>query len=284
NTLDEALDVLERVNETGLVLALTHNYTGYPMVRQARAMVEDGQLGDIRLVQVEYVQGGKAGGGDPDPDGPVSWRYDPVKGGPSLVMGDIGTHAHNLVRFITGLEVAEVAAEVGHIVPNRLVDDYAGAMLRFDNGARGIFWVTQAAAGIENDLRIRVSGTRGSLEWMQEEPTRLVFKAIDGPAQLRTPNGPGTLPFSARASRIVAGHPEGFHEGFANVYSDAAEAIAARRAGVDVDPLAQRFPQAIDGVLGIAFVQAVIASSANDGAWTNVPGASDDYPPSSVLA
>ncbi|MEA2022669.1 MAG: Gfo/Idh/MocA family oxidoreductase, partial [Actinomycetota bacterium] len=270
NTLDEALEVLACVNETGLVLALTHNYTGYPMVRQASAMVEDGQLGEIRLVQVEYVQGGKADENDPDPDGPVPWRYDPVKGGPSLVLGDIGTHAHNLVRFITGLEVSEVAAEVGHIVPNRLVDDYAGAMLRFDNGARGSFWVTQAAAGVENCLRIRVSGTRGSLEWMQEEPTRLVFKPIDGPAQIRTPNGPGTLPLSARATRIVAGHPEGFHEGFANIYTDAAEAIAARRAGVPADPLALHFPQAVDGVLGVAFAEATITSSANDGSWTRV--------------
>ena len=268
NTLDEALQVLDRVNETGLVLALTHNYTGYPMVRQARAMVQEGQLGEIRLVQVEYVQGGKAEENDPDPGGPVPWRYDPVKGGPSLVLGDIGTHAHNLVRFVTGLEVAEVAAEVGHIVPNRLVDDYAGAMLRFDNGARGSFWVTQAAAGVENCLRIRVSGTRGSLEWMQEEPTKLAFKPLDGPVEIRTPNGPGTLPLSARATRIVAGHPEGFHEGFANVYSDAAEAIAARRAGIPMDPLANQFPQAIDGVLGVAFVDAAIASSNNDGAWT----------------
>ncbi|MCL1693785.1 MAG: Gfo/Idh/MocA family oxidoreductase [Actinomycetia bacterium] len=269
NTLDEALEVLAGVNDTGLVLALTHNYTGYPMVRQARAMVQDGQLGEIRLIQVEYVQGGKADENDPDSDGPVPWRYDPVKGGPSLVMGDIGTHAHNLIRFVTGLEVDEVAAEVGHIVPNRLVDDYAGAMLRFGNGARGSFWVTQAAAGVENSLRIRVSGTRGTLEWQQEEPTRLVFKPIEGPAEIRTPNGPGTLPLSARATRIVAGHPEGFHEGFANVYSDAAEAIAARRAGVAVDPLADQFPQVIDGVLGVAFVEATIASSANGGAWTS---------------
>jgi len=276
NTLAEGLEVLARVNETGLVLALTHNYTGYPMVRQARAMVQDGQLGEIRLVQVEYVQGGKADENDPDPDGPVPWRYDPVKGGPSLVMGDIGTHAHNLVRFVTGLEVVEVAAEVGHIVPNRLIDDYAGAMLRFDNGARGSFWVTQAAAGVENCLRIRVSGTRGSLEWEQEAPTRLIFKPLDGPAEIRTPNGPGTLPLSARATRIVAGHPEGFHEGFANVYSDAAEAIAARRAGIPVDPLADQFPKAVDGVLGVAFVDAAIASSDNDGAWTGVETALGD--------
>ena len=272
NTIDEAIDVLARVEETGLVFCLTHNYTGYPMVRQARAMVEDGQLGEIRLVQVEYVQGGKADESDPDPDDELPWRYDPVRGGPSLVMGDIGTHAHNLVRFITGLEVTQVAAEVGHVVPSRLVDDYAGALLRISNGARGTFWVTQTAAGIENALRIRVSGTLGSLEWLQERPTRLQFSPIDGPAEVRTPNGPGTLPISARATRIVAGHPEGFHEGFANIYSDAAEAIAARRAGVPVDPLALRFPNATDGALGVAFVEAAIASSAANGAWMDALG------------
>ena len=270
NTLAEAVDVLATVEDTGLVFCLTHNYTGYPMVRQARAMVADGLLGTVQLVQVEYVQGGKAGERDPDHEGPLPWRYDPVRGGPSLVMGDIGTHAHNLVRFVTGLEVTELAAEVGHIVANRLVDDYAGALLRFDNGARGSFWVTQAAAGVENCLRLRVSGTNGTLEWMQEVPTQLAFKPLGAPAEIRTPNGPGTLPLARRASRIVAGHPEGFHEGFANIYSDAAEAIAARRAGVDPDPLALVFPNAVDGVRGVAFVEAAIASSMNDGTWTTV--------------
>ncbi len=270
NTLDEANEVLAAVESTGLVFCLTHNYTGYPMVRQARAMVSDGQLGEIRLVQVEYVQGGKAHEDDPDPGGELPWRYDPVRGGPSLVLGDIGTHAHNLVRFVTGLDVSEVAAEVGHIVPDRLVDDFAGALLRFDNGARGSFWVTQAAAGVENCLRLRVSGTKGTLEWMQEVPTQLAFKPLDAPAEIRTPNGPGTLPLSARASRIVAGHPEGFHEGFANVYADAAEAIAARRSGSMPDPDALHFPNALDGVRGVEFVHAAIASSRRNGAWTEV--------------
>lgn len=269
NTLAEGVEVLDKVEATGLVFCLTHNYTGYPLVRQARAMVEDGQLGEVRLVQVEYVQGGKAGDDDPDPSDSLPWRYDPVRGGPSLVMGDIGTHAHNLVRFIAGIEVAEVAAEVGTIQPGRLVHDYAGAMLRFDNGARGSFWVTQAAAGVENCLRIRVSGTRGTVEWMQEQPTVLTFKPLDGPVEIRTPNGPGTFPLSARASRVVAGHPEGFHEGFANLYSDAAEAIAARRAGTQADPLAMQFPQALDGVLGLKFVDAAIESSAAGGVWTS---------------
>ncbi len=269
NTLDEGLEVLDRVQSTGLVLCLTHNYTGYPLVRQAKAMVDDGQLGEIRLVQVEYVQGGKADEHDPDPGEELPWRYDPVRGGPSLVLGDIGTHAHNLVRFVTGLEVAEVAAEIGTIVPNRLVHDYAGALLHFEGGARGTFWVTQAAAGVENCLRIRVSGTRGSLEWTQEKPTVLTFGPLDGPVEIRTPNGPGTLPLAARASRIVAGHPEGFHEGFANLYSDAAEAIAARRIGVTPDPLALHFPKALDGVLGLRFTEAAIESSAAGGAWTS---------------
>lgn len=269
NTLNDALDLVKRVDQTGLVFCLTHNYTGYSLVRQAKAMVEDGQLGEIRLIQVEYVQGGKAGENDPDAADGLPWRYDPVRGGPSLVMGDIGTHAHNLARFITGLEVAEVAAEVGAIVPGRLVDDYAGALLRFDNGARGSFWVTQAAAGVENALRIRVSGTRGSLEWHQEQPMRLLFTPLDGPAEWRTPNGPGTLPLAARSTRIVAGHPEAFLEAFANIYSDAGEAIAARRSGNTPDPLALHFPNAVDGAIGLRFVEAVIASSRAGGVWTD---------------
>ena len=270
NTLAESNDVVQKVEETGLVFCLTHNYTGYPLVRQARAMVKAGDLGTIRLVQVEYVQGGKADEVDPDTDEPLPWRYDPVLGGPSLVMGDIGTHAHNLVRFISGLEVSEVSAEIGHVVPGRLADDFGAAMLRFDNGARGIFWVTQTAAGVENCLRIRLSGTKGSVEWEQERPTLLTFKPISGPVQTFTPNGPGSYPAARRASRIVAGHPEGFHESFANIYSDAAEAIAARRSGKDVDPLAQDFPDHSDGASGVVFVAAAVASSKNAGAWTAI--------------
>jgi predicted dehydrogenase len=267
NTVAEALDIVRAVDATGRVFCLTHIYTGYPMVRQARAMVEDGQIGEIRLVQVSYVQGGKADEVDPDPAAGLPWRYDPVRGGPSLVMGDIGTHAHNLVRFVTGLEVAEVAAEIGHVIPKRPVDDYGAAMLRFNSGARGSFWVTQTAAGVENDLSIRVSGTRGSLEWHQELPTQLTFRPLDGPVRTYTPNGPGALPACARACRIVAGHPEGFHEAFANLYSDAAEAIAARRSGVAADPLALQFPNERDGAIGVRFVEAAVASSHANGAW-----------------
>jgi len=266
NTLEEAESLHKKVQETGLVFCLTHNYTGYPMVRQAKAMVADGQLGTIRLVQVEYVQGGKADESKPDPS--TSWRFDPVRGGPSLVMGDIGSHAHNLVRFITGLEVDEVLSEIGNIVPGRAVHDYGGALLRFDNGARGSYWVTQAAAGVENCLRIRVSGTKGTVEWMQEFPQALTFKPLGAPSQNRTPNGPGTLPLSKHSSRIVAGHPEGFHEGFANIYSDAAEAIAARRSGNTPNPLALYFPNSFDGLMTLKFVFSAIASSKADGKWT----------------
>ncbi len=266
NTALEATQLHQRVNDTGLVFCLTHNYTGYPMVRQAKAMVAGGELGDIRLVQVEYVQGGRATAGP----GKKAWKEDPQRGGPSLVMGDIGTHAHNLLRFITGLEVSQVTAEVGSIVPDRITHDFAGALLRLSNGARGSFWVTQAAAGVENALRIRVSGSLGSLEWQQECPQALTFKPLGAPSQNRTPNGPGTLPLAARSSRIVAGHPEGFHEGFANLYSDAAEAIAARRSGQAADPLALHFPNSLDGLLGVQFVAAVIQSSMHDGAWTAV--------------
>src|SRR5215211_5601299 len=267
NTLEEAEGLHKKVQETGLIFCLTHNYTGYPMVRQAKAMVEDGQLGIIRLIQVEYVQGGKADEEKPMPD-VVTWKNDPVRGGPSRVMGDIGTHAHNLTRFITGLEVDEVSAEIGNIVPNRRIHDFAGALLRFDNGARGNFWVTQAAAGVENCLRIRVSGSDATLERMQEFPQALTFKPLQGPSQNRTPNGPGTLPLSARSTRLVAGHPEGFPDGFANIYSDAAEAIAARRSGKQADPLALYFPNSWDGLLGVRFVNSVIESSNTGGKCT----------------
>lgn len=266
NTLEEAETLHKKVQATGLVFCLTHNYTGYPMVRQAKAMVMDGQLGAIRLVQVEYVQGGKAD--ETKTFSPSDWKFDPVRGGPSRVMGDIGTHAHNLTRFITGLEVDEVAAEIGAIVPGRVIHDFGGALLRFNNGARGNFWVTQAAAGVENCLRIRVSGSKGSLEWMQEFPQALTFKPLQGPSQNRTPNGPGTLPLSARCTRLVAGHPEGFPDGFANIYSDAAEAIAARRAGKQADPLALHFPNSFDGLMGVRFVDSVIKSSNANGQWT----------------
>jgi predicted dehydrogenase len=269
NTLAEAQDLHRRVRESGLVFCLTHNYTGYPMVRQARAMIEDGQLGEIRFVQVEYVQGARAHEQPHQSGHDLPWRHDPARGGPSLVLGDIGSHAHNLGRFVTGLEILEVAAEVGAIVPNRRFHDFAGAMLRFEGGARGNFWVTQAAPGFENSLKLRVCGSEGSLEWAQEIPTKLAYKPVGKPTEVRTSSGPGTLPLAARATRMIKGHPDGYLEGFATLYSDAAEAIAARRSGTPADPLAMHFPNSEDGLLGVKFADAALASSAANGAWTS---------------
>ncbi|MBT0570284.1 Gfo/Idh/MocA family oxidoreductase [Curvibacter sp. CHRR-16] len=267
NTLAEAQAVHEAVQRHGRILCLTHNYSGFPLVRQAKAMVMQGDLGDIRLVQVEYVQGGRAVAGPSR----RPWKDDPVRSGPSLVLGDIGTHAHQLLRFITGLEVSAVAADVGTIVPSRPTHDFAGALLQLSNGARGCLWVTQAAAGMENGLRIRISGALGTLEWALEQPTVLHFKPLGAPAQIRTPNGPGTLPLAARSSRIVAGHPEGFHEAFANLYTDVGLTIAAVRSGRTTDTLWQYFPNSWDGLQGLRFIEAVLASSRDMGRWTHLP-------------
>ena len=267
NSLDDALAVVRAVRETGKVFALTHNYTGYPMVRQARAMVAAGQLGEIRLVQVEYVQGGNAAA-DAGSDG-VRWRFDPARSGPSLILGDIGTHAHHLVCYVAGVELQAVTADVGAIVPGRQIHDYAGVLLRFAGGARGCLWATQAAAGVESSLGFRISGALGTVEWHQDRANELRFLPLAGPAQVRTRNGPGTLPLSARGSRVGKGHPEGFHEGFANIYADAAEAIAARRSGRTPDPLALHFPTVEDGARGLRFVEAALASSAAGGGWVD---------------
>lgn len=271
NTLAEARSLHARVLDTGKVFCLTHNYSGYPMVRQARAMVERGDLGKIRLVQVEYVQGGKADESRPDPiTGPRSWINLPERSGPSLVMGMIGCHAHHLLRYITGLEVIGVAAERGAVVPGRTVDDFAGALLRLNNGARGMFWVTQAAAGMGNGLAIRVSGSRGTLEWRQESPQFLTLRSLGAPVEILTAGGPKTLPLAARAVRLPAGHPEGFPEAFANLYSDVAEVIAAGIAGTEADPLACSFPTSADGLAGALFNEALINSSDGGGVWTAV--------------
>ena len=267
NSLDDALAVVRAVRQTGKVFALTHNYTGYPMVRQARAMVAAGELGELRLVQVEYVQGGNAAV-DAGSDG-ARWRFDPARSGPSLILGDIGTHAHHLVCYVAGVELQAVAADVGAIVPGRQIHDYAGVLLRFAGGARGCLWATQAAAGVESSLGFRISGALGTVEWHQDRANELRFLPLAEPAQVRTRNGPGTLPLSARGSRVGKGHPEGFHEGFANIYADAAEAIAARRSGRVPDPLALHFPTVADGARGLAFVEAALASSAAGGGWVD---------------
>lgn len=269
----EAADIAARVRDAGVVFCLTHNYSGYPMVRQARAMVKAGELGDIRQVRVEYVQGGLSSFVDADPPPRLAWRLDRARGGPSAVLGDIGTHAHQLVRFVTGLEVSRIAADVGATVPGRTADDYAAMLLRFDNGARGSLWVTQAASGAENLLSLKVYGSRGGLEWEQNAPNHLKHTAQGEPARTLSRGLPGLSLAAKRATRIPPGHPEGFHEAFANVYADAAEAIAACMSGTAADPLALDFPTVDDGVAGMSFVEAAIASSRSGGGWVDCPGA-----------
>ena len=268
-SLEGALDLVRRVEASGLVFCLTHNYTGYPMVRHARAMVRSGALGVIRQLQVEYIQGHLAAETAADRDPAANWRFAAEQCGPSLVLGDIGTHAHHLACFITGLELAAVAAELGSAVPGRQVHDYAHLLLRFDNGARGSMWVTNSAAGAEHGLRIRVFGDNGGLEWHQEEPNSLLYRPLGGFAQILTRGRPGLSPEAERATRIVLGHPEGFHEAFANLYADAAEAIVARRTRSEPDPLALDFPSVEDGARGVKFVEAAVDSHRNGGRWTD---------------
>ena len=268
-SLEGALDLVRRVEASGLVFCLTHNYTGYPMVRHARAMVRSGALGVIRQLQVEYIQGHLAAETAADRDPAANWRFAAEQCGPSLVLGDIGTHAHHLACFITGLELAAVAAELGSAVPGRQVHDYAHLLLRFDNGARGSMWVTNSAAGAEHGLRIRVFGDNGGLEWHQEEPNSLLYRPLGGFTQILTRGRPGLSPEAARATRIVLGHPEGFHEAFANLYADAAEAIVARRTRSEPDPLALDFPSVEDGARGVKFVEAAVDSHRNGGRWTD---------------
>ena len=274
NTLDEAREVVAHVEETGLVFCVTHNYTGYPMVRQAQRWWRLVSSATIQLIQVEYVQGGKAAERDPDHDpavdGALPWRYDPVRGGPSLVLGDIGTHVDNLVRFVTGREIDRVRRRRRAIVANRLIDDFAGAMLRFDNGARGSFWATRPPPEWRTVCACGCRAPVGTLEWMQESRRTSSSdpwaSAGGGPYAERSRQHSRS---SVRASRIVAGHPEGFHEGFANVYSDAAEAIAARRTGNGARPDGTS-SRAVDGLRGVAFVEAAVRSSADGGAWTAI--------------
>jgi len=270
NTLDDARDLVRRVGAAGTVFCLTHNYSGYPMARQARAMVAAGDLGEIRQVFVEYSNGSlsrRVEDGDMLPR--LRWRLDPARSGPSLVLGDIGTHAHQLACFVTGQQLASIAADPAATVPGRVTDDFVGALLRFAGGARGVMWVTNSASGAENALAIRVFGSDGGLEWRQNQPNHLVVTRQGEPARTFSRGHADLLPPAVRVARTPPGHPEGFQEGFANLYADAAEAIAARRAGTTPDPLALDFPSVEDGARGVAFVAAALASR-DTGGWVEL--------------
>ena len=266
-TLPEAKRLAKAIEASGTVFALTHNYTGYPMMRQARDLVAAGELGDIRLVNVEYVQDWLAEPLEITGQKQADWRTDPARSGAGGSTGDIGTHAFNLSNFVSGLTLDTLAADLQSFVPGRRVDDNAHVLMRYTSGARGMLWCSQVASGQENGLRLRIYGTKAGLEWEQENPNYLWVTPLGKPRYRLTRGGPGTGDAAARLTRIPAGHPEGYLEGFANIYAEAARAIIARRDGTPLDA-AVTFPGVKEGLQGVAFVDACVRSSKRNGAWT----------------
>lgn len=258
----QATTLVETVARRGTVFGVTYNYTGYPMVCQAREMVHTGALGRIRKVVVEYNQGWLATALEATGNKQASWRTDPARSGIAGALGDIGSHAENLVSTVTGLEIEELVADLGALVPGRALDDDASMLLRFRGGARGILVASQINAGLENDLRLRVSGENGTLEWRQEEPNRLVHHRREGPTEIFTRASPWLCESARRAGRIPAGHPEGFIEAFANIYRGVFADIRACKAGTTADPLDADYPTVKDGARGVRFIECAVASSA----------------------
>ncbi len=265
--MEEAKALQKLVEETKLLFALTHNYTGYPMVKQARAMVKNGDIGDIRKIIVEYPQGWLSTKLEDSDQKQAAWRTDPKRSGIAGAMGDIGTHAENLAEYITGLQITEMCADISTFVDGRRLDDDGNVLLHFDNGAKGILHASQIAAGEENNLNIRIYGTKAGLQWFQMEPNTLYVKWLDKPMELlRT--GVGELYPSAQAhARIPGGHPEGYLEAFANIYRNFAYCLQARLAGVEVDEIYKDFPTVHDGVRGMQFVESVIKSGKSEAKW-----------------
>lgn len=264
--LEEAKELAQIVEKSGLVFGLTHNYTGYPMVKEARDMVRNGKLGKIRKVVVEYPQGWLSKKEEDTDYKQAIWRTDPAKSGAAGCMGDIGTHAENLAEYVTGLKIDELCADLTAFVPGRLLDDDGNVLLRFEGGAKGVLHASQIANGEENSLKIYVYGELGGLEWHQMEPNTLKYKTQEGQRIIR-PNV-GELSASAKAHwRMPAGHPEGFFEAFANLYRNFAYAVKAHMEGKPADPIYD-FPSVADGVRGLAFIDTVIASNQSDEKWT----------------
>jgi predicted dehydrogenase len=269
-TRREAEQLAKLAEKSGLIFAVTHNYTGYPLVRQARAMVLAGELGQIRVVQVEYLQEWLATRLEDSGQKQAEWRTDPSRAGPAGSVGDIGTHAFNLAEFVTGQQVTDLAAELHTFVEGRRLDDDAQMLLRFASGAKGILWCSQVAIGQENGLRIRIYGEKGGLEWHQENPNVLQFSPLGEPLRLIRRNGSGSDAVSRAASRIPAGHPEGYLEGFAQIYSDIAEQLVARMEEREPHPYSLQTPTIEHGVRGVRFIEAAIRSSGRRAAWTSV--------------
>ncbi|HSW08799.1 Gfo/Idh/MocA family protein [Aquabacterium sp.] len=268
HTAEQADALVRAVARRGTVFGVTYNYSGYPMVRQAREMVKAGAIGSIRKVVVEYHQGWLAtqveGGGNKQ----AEWRTDPARSGVAGAIGDIGSHAENLVSTVTGLEIESLCADLHTFIPGRRLDDDASLLLRFRGGARGALIASQIAAGCENDIRLRVFGSSGLLDWRQEDPNRLVHAPTDAPQQILTRNSPWLSEAARRACRLPAGHPEAFLEAFANIYLGVAADIDARLAGTVADPLAADYPRVEDGARGVRFIETTVRSAASDRKWT----------------
>jgi predicted dehydrogenase len=250
----------------GAVFALTHNYAGYPMVRQARAMVRDGVIGDLRVVQVEYAQDWLSTKLEDTGQKQAAWRADPKQAGVGGAIGDIGTHAFHLAGFVAGETPDAILADLSRFVPGRALDDDARVLLRYGSGARGMLWASQVAPGNENALRLRIYGSRGGLEWAQEHPNQLRHAPLGEAPRVLSRGGPGLSIDAGRVTRTPPGHPEGYLEGFATIYAEAAAAIRAARAGLPCPPEVL-LPGIEDGLAGLAFVEAVVRSSAKGGAW-----------------
>lgn len=263
-TLDEALKLKEKLDETGLTLALTHVYSGYPAVKHAKQMVADGELGKIRKVYVEYPQGWLSTNVEKQGNAQASWRTDPKKSGKAGCMGDIGTHAHHLAEYITGLKVTELCAELNTFVPNRLLDDDGAALLRFSNGAKGVLMAAQVAAGEENAIKIRVYGEKGGLEWFQHEPNTLIAKWLDKPTQLLRVGTSMNSKAAAHNSRTPGGHPEGYLEAFANIYRNFALTVMAKMDGNKPSAEMLDFPGMEDGIRGMQFIDQVVEAGYDD--------------------
>ena len=270
-SMDEAKQLKQKLDETGLTLCLTHTYSGYPMVKHAKAMVKEGKLGKIRKVWVEYAQGWLSKLSEREGNAQAAWRTDPKKSGKSSVMGDIGTHAAHLAEYITGAKISDVCAELNTMVEGRLLDDDGSVMLKFDNGAKGVLMASQVAAGEENNLKIRVYGEKGGIEWMQHEPNTLHVKWLDQPAQvLRAGSNYGAHLSSTaiHSCRTPGGHPEGYLEAFANIYRNFALTIGCKIDGTTPTAEMLDFPGIEDGLRGMAFIDNVVASSQSDQKWT----------------
>ncbi|MFC3163954.1 Gfo/Idh/MocA family protein [Ciceribacter thiooxidans] len=269
SNLEDAKKLKAVAEASKALFILNHNYTGYPMVRHARELALNGELGEIRVVQMEYPQDWLAEPIEQTGQKQAAWRTDPKQSGAGGSTGDIGTHAYNLGCFVSGLELDELCADVHTFVAGRKLDDNAHVMLRFKGGAKGMLWCSQVATGHENGLKLRVYGSRGGVEWTQADPNYLWFTRLGEPKQLITRAGAGAGAAAARVTRIPSGHPEGYLEAFATIYSEAAAAITAARSGTAVDP-AVVYPTIDDGVKGVAFVEACIASSKQNGSWVKV--------------